>query len=88
MASALAEVFQGQFGLLDVEVWVEPFAGGAGVGFSMGRPAGSERTLSLIWACRGSLLCGRVRRWREILHVGLRLVAFPRGVLRGRCGRG
>lgn len=25
MASALAEVFQGQFGLLDVEVWVEPF---------------------------------------------------------------
>lgn len=35
MASALAEVFQGQFGLLDVEVWVEPFAGGAGAGLHL-----------------------------------------------------
>lgn len=35
MASALAEVFQGQFGLHDVEVWVEPFAGGAGAGLHL-----------------------------------------------------
>lgn len=35
MASALSEVFQGQFGLLDVEVWVEPFAGGAGAGLHL-----------------------------------------------------
>lgn len=35
MASALAEVFEGQFGLLDVEVWVEPFAGGAGAGLHL-----------------------------------------------------
>lgn len=31
----MAEVFQGQFGLMDVEVWVEPFAGGAGAGLHL-----------------------------------------------------
>lgn len=35
MSSALAEVFQSQFGLLDVEVWIEPFAGGAGAGLNL-----------------------------------------------------
>lgn len=35
MAAALAELFQAQFGLLDVEVWVEPFAGGAGAGLHL-----------------------------------------------------
>lgn len=35
MADALAEVFLSQFGLLDVEVWVEPFAGGAGAGLHL-----------------------------------------------------
>ncbi|MFN6547869.1 DNA adenine methylase [Mycolicibacterium nivoides] len=35
MASALAEIFQSQFGLLDVEVWAEPFAGGAGAGLHL-----------------------------------------------------
>lgn len=35
MASALADVFEGQFGLLDVEVWMEPFAGGAGAGLHL-----------------------------------------------------
>lgn len=35
MAGALAEVFQSQFGLLDVEVWIEPFAGGAGAGLHL-----------------------------------------------------
>lgn len=35
MADALAEIFLAQFGLLDVEVWGEPFAGGAGAGLHL-----------------------------------------------------
>ena len=35
MASALADLFQNQFGLLDIEIWVEPFAGGAGAGLHL-----------------------------------------------------
>lgn len=35
MAGALAELFMAQFGLMDVEVWVEPFAGGAGAGLHL-----------------------------------------------------
>lgn len=35
MAGALAEVFESQFGLLDVEIWMEPFAGGAGAGLHL-----------------------------------------------------
>jgi DNA adenine methylase len=35
MTAALAEVFEHQFGLLDVEIWVEPFAGGAGAGLHL-----------------------------------------------------
>ncbi|MBN7315081.1 MULTISPECIES: DNA adenine methylase [Mycobacteriaceae] len=35
MADALADIFLAQFGLLDVEVWVELFAGGAGAGLHL-----------------------------------------------------
>ncbi|WP_071289813.1 DNA adenine methylase, partial [Mycolicibacterium llatzerense] len=35
MAAALADIFQAQFGLLDVEIWFEPFAGGAGAGLHL-----------------------------------------------------
>lgn len=35
MAGALADIFASQFGLLDVEVWAEPFAGGAGAGLHL-----------------------------------------------------
>lgn len=35
MAEHLAEVFDAQTGWLDVEVWVEPFAGGAGAGLTL-----------------------------------------------------
>lgn len=35
MASSLSDVFQNQFGLLDVEIWAEPFAGGAGAGLHL-----------------------------------------------------
>ena len=35
MAAALAEVFQAQAGTMDIEVWVEPFAGGAGAGLHL-----------------------------------------------------
>ncbi|WP_301123523.1 DNA adenine methylase [Mycolicibacterium fortuitum] len=35
MADALSEIFLAQFGLLDIEVWAEPFAGGAGAGLHL-----------------------------------------------------
>lgn len=35
MAAALADLFLAQFGLMDVEIWVEPFAGGAGAGLHL-----------------------------------------------------
>lgn len=35
MTAALADLFEHQFGLLDVEVWAEPFAGGAGAGLQL-----------------------------------------------------
>lgn len=35
MAAALARVFAGQHSTMDVEVWVEPFAGGAGAGLHL-----------------------------------------------------
>ena len=35
MAGPLAELFMAQFGVMDVEVWVEPFAGGAGAGLHL-----------------------------------------------------
>lgn len=35
MAEALAGIFENQFGLMDVEIWIEPFAGGAGAGLHL-----------------------------------------------------
>lgn len=35
MAAALADLFQAQFGLMNVEIWIEPFAGGAGAGLRL-----------------------------------------------------
>lgn len=35
MTAALADIFQAQLGLLDVEIWFEPFAGGAGAGLHL-----------------------------------------------------
>lgn len=35
MAGELANLFQAQFGLMDVEIWAEPFAGGAGAGLHL-----------------------------------------------------
>lgn len=35
MAAALARVFAGQHSTMDVEVWMEPFAGGGGAGLHL-----------------------------------------------------
>lgn len=35
MAEALAGIFENQFGFMDVEIWIEPFAGGAGAGLHL-----------------------------------------------------
>lgn len=35
MAEALTGIFENQFGLMDVEIWIEPFAGGAGAGLHL-----------------------------------------------------
>lgn len=72
MAAALAEVFQAQFGLLDVEIWVEPFAGGAGAGLHLlDRGVVGEvwlteknRSLAAFWrtaTTNGDVLAARIR---------------------------
>lgn len=35
MAASLADLFEAQFGTMDIEVWAEPFAGGAGAGLHL-----------------------------------------------------
>src|SRR5690625_5109627 len=35
MASALGDLFDRQVSMLDIEVWIEPFAGGAGAGLTL-----------------------------------------------------
>ncbi len=35
MASFLADTYAGQYGLMDIEIWLEPFAGGAGAALAM-----------------------------------------------------
>ncbi len=72
MAPALSALFQGQFGLMDIEVWVEPFAGGAGAGLHLlDQGAVSEvwlteknHCLAVFWrsvVTRGDELAARVR---------------------------
>ena len=38
MAEYLAEVFARQYEPIDVEIWIEPFAGGAGAGLALPAP--------------------------------------------------
>lgn len=72
MAPALSALFQAQFGLMDIEIWVEPFAGGAGAGLNLlDRDAVSEvwlteknRALATFWrtvVTRGDQLAAQVR---------------------------
>lgn len=72
MADALAEIFLAQFGLLNVEVWVELFAGGAGAGLHLlDRDVVDEvwlteknRALAAFWRTvvdNGEQLAGQVR---------------------------
>lgn len=35
MAASLADLFEAQLGIMDIEVWAEPFAGGAGAGLHL-----------------------------------------------------
>lgn len=87
MASTLAEVFQGQFGLLDVEVWVEPFAGGAGAGLHL-----LERgVVEEVWLTEKNRALAAF--WRTVVGGGDELAArvrlasriCPLGMLRGMC---
>lgn len=72
MAPALSAMFQAQFGAMDIEIWVEPFAGGAGAGLHL-LDEGSvsevwltekNRALAAFWrivVTRGDELSARVR---------------------------
>ncbi|BBX87901.1 DNA adenine methylase [Mycolicibacterium aubagnense] len=72
MAPALAGIFEAQFGFMDIEIWVEPFAGGAGAGLHLlDRGAVSEvwlteknRSLAAFWRtvmAQGDELAAQVR---------------------------
>jgi len=69
MAPGLGEVYATQFGLMDVEIWWEPFAGGAGAGLTM-----LDRNLiDELWLTEKHPAIAAL--WRTILVEGDRLAA-------------
>lgn len=89
MAAELAELFSAQFGLMDVEIWIEPFAGGAGAGLHLLEQRVVEEiwlteknpALAAFWrtvVTNGDELAGRVRDCQpdmEIWHTSRDVVA-------------
>lgn len=94
MATWLGETFDRQVGLMDIEIWLEPFAGGAGAGLTLlARDAIGELWLvdlnpaiAAFWAsvvAEGSSLADLVERTRPSLSLYARsqeALANPDGV--------
>ncbi len=89
MAPALSALLQAQFGFMDIEIWVEPFAGGAGAGLHLlDQGAVSEvwlteknRALAAFWrtaVTRGDELSTQVRAYQPTMtawHAAREIVA-------------
>lgn len=72
MAPALSALLQGQFGLMDVEVWVEPFAGGAGAGLHLL----DQGAVSEVWLTEKNHCLAAF--WRTVVTRGDELSALVR----------
>lgn len=70
MASALAHIFDDQVSALDIEIWVEPFAGGAGAGLSLL----STGRIPELWLTERNPAIAAL--WRAILNQGDQLAAL------------
>lgn len=72
MAEALTGIFENQFGLMDVEIWIEPFAGGAGAGLHL-----LERNVvEEIWLTEKNPALAAF--WRTVVDNGAELAARVR----------
>ncbi len=69
MAPALADLFQAQFGLMNVEIWIEPFAGGAGAGLRLLE----QGVVDEIWLVEKNPALAAL--WRTIVQNGEELAA-------------
>lgn len=64
MAAYLADAFIHQTGPMDVEIWIEPFAGGAGAGLALL----ASDTVDEVWLCEKNPAIAAL--WRCMLHEG------------------
>lgn len=69
MAAALAELFAAQFGIMDVEIWIEPFAGGAGAGLHLL----AQEAVEEIWLTEKNRALAAF--WRTVVENGAELSA-------------
>ena len=69
MAAYLTEVFDRHCGPMDVEVWMEPFAGGAGAGLTLL----ASNTVEEVWLVEKNPALAAL--WRAMLHQGDELAA-------------
>ncbi|WP_269086386.1 DNA adenine methylase [Mycobacteroides abscessus] len=72
MAAALAELFAAQFGLMAVEIWIEPFAGGAGAGLHLL----AQDVVEEIWLTEKNRALAAF--WRTVVQNGAELSALIR----------
>lgn len=69
MAAFLGNLFEAQVGPMDIEIWIEPFAGGAGAGLALLE----SQQVSEVWLVEKNPALAAL--WRTIVHQGDELAA-------------